>query len=310
MKKLVLLWMIMGLFACQPQSRKDLIDQAPSLTRTFTDDLGRTLKVSRQPKRIISLAPNITEILFSLQLGDRFIARSQACNYPDAALDLPVVTTYPRLDLEQIQAQNPDLILATDEIFSRDDLAVLEKLNVPVYIQTYPSLDSLFDRIRDLGQLLNLADRANIVADSLQNLKNRIYRLTENQVHYSTIVLISDDPLMVAGGSGTINSMIEMSGGKNAMAFREEPFARTTVEEILKAQPEYLIIPSSDPRAYARLLTSYPLLSNTPADVHAQVFRVDPDLFFRPGPRLMEGMISLSGILHTALTPDKFEDEE
>jgi iron complex transport system substrate-binding protein len=293
---------------CREASLRKTVEQAPSLTRTVTDDLGRTLTVPVKPGRVISLAPNLTEWVFALNGSGQLIARSEACNFPEAAAEKTAVPTWPRIDFEQISALNPDLILATDEIFSRDDLAALEQLGVPVFIQTYPDMDALLGSAEELGTLLNQAERGKAVGDSLRALNQRIVAETENQIHYNTLLLVSDDPLKAVGGAGLLHALIGLAGGKNVMEARKEAFTSTTVEEILYAQPDYLILPSSDPRAYARVLATYPMLANTPADATRRVFITDPDLFYRPGPRTLQALLELTSILHTALTPDRFLD--
>ncbi|MCB0844722.1 MAG: hypothetical protein KDE26_15820, partial [Bacteroidetes bacterium] len=91
-------------------------------------------------------------------------------------------------------------------------------------------------------------------------------------------------------------------------AENDEAYPEMTPEAILKAQPEFLILPSNDPQVYADLLAKYPILYNTPADQLKQVHIIDPDHLYRPGPRTLTGLLELTHILHTQLNPQKFTD--
>lgn len=295
------------LWACNGnQSRKQLVDNAPSIAQTYVDQTGREIALPKRPDRVASLAPSITEIVFAIGAEERLVARTQACDYPEEVTSYPEVQTYPSLDLEQIASYTPELLLATDEIFTPDDVARLEKLGLPIYLQHFDSLADVYEGIRELGALLRVPERANQVADSLVALEQRIRDSTANQVKYRTMILISNDPLIVAGGTGYLNRLIEAAGGKNAFAEVNEAYYTTTVEQILQVKPEVLVLPARRQTVYTELLGQYPLLYNTPADVNKQVHIMDPDLLYRPGPRLLQGLLELTNILHAKLTPATF----
>lgn len=293
---------------CGSSKRKQLVKNAPLISQTYQDHLGRSLQLDQSPSRIVSIAPNITEIIFAIGGEDKLAAVSEACDFPEETEYFQKITTYPELDIEALTALKPDMILTTDEIFTPDAIAQLERFSLPVYVQSYQGLEDVYRGIREIGELLEVSQRANRVADSLQSLEKRITDSTENQINYRTLILISADPLKVVGGTGFLHEMIEMAGGLNVFENAEEAYYTTTVEEILLAQPEFLIIPSKSQQAYADLLASHPQLYNTPADVYKQVHIIDPDLMYRPGPRMLDGLLSLTHILHTQLNPQKFYD--
>jgi iron complex transport system substrate-binding protein len=298
------LWFVM---ACGgDQSRRDLVTQAPTIAQTYVDQTGRSIALAKRPDRVISLAPSITEVIFAIGAADKLVGRTEACDYPPEAASLPAMEVYPSVDLEQIKAQQPELLLATDEIFSTDDIAVMEQLGLPIYLQHFDSLADVYRGIRELGRILRVSDRADHLADSLQALEGRIRDSTVNQVTYRTMILISNDPLMVAGGGGYLHRMIEAAGGKNVFGEVEQAYFNTTAEQILQMQPEVIILPARRQSVYAELLAQYPPLYNTPADVNKQVHVMDPDLLYRPGPRLLQGLLLLTNILHAKLTPSTF----
>lgn len=304
------LWVSMCVLflACGGSNKRQLVTDAPYISQEFQDDQGNTIRLANKAQKVISLAPNITEMIFAIDAEDRLAARSQACDYPEAALDFPEITTFPQLDLEALKSVGADLLITTDEIFTQDDIQHLQRLQIPIYQQSYSTLSDVYRCMRDLGKLLGQGSRAEQVADSLENLESRITAATENEIKYRTLILISNDPLKVVGGTGFLNELIEKSGGLNVFADMEEAYPTVTVEAILKAQPEFLILPSTDDQVYANLLVQYPALYNTPADIQKQVRIIDPDLLYRPGPRMVEGLMSLTHILHTKLNPQSFLD--
>lgn len=294
--------------ACSTNSRKELAEKAPLISRTFVDDLGREIKLAKAPKRVVSIAPNITEIIYAIGAANKLVAGSQACDYPAATDTLERLVTYPSLDLEQLQYIKPDLILTTDEIFSTEQIARIEALGTPVFVQSYSGLDDVFSNMRKLGEMLGTAPQANRVADSLARIVEKITDVTDDQVLFGTLIFISDDPLVVAGGSGVLNDLIGLAGGKNAMTSIKKPYPTVTPETILQAKPEVLIFPTKDEQIYSRLLGQYPWFTTLPADINKRVYILDPDLLYRPGPRMVDGLLELTQRLHSALTPDKFVD--
>lgn len=305
MKQGLLFIFLLILFGCNDGNRK-LVENAPLISQSYMDDTGRQIQLPRAPEKIISIAPNITEMIFAIGGGDKLVGRSQACDYPAEALDIPEIITYPQLDLEQLKVSGGELIITTDEIFTEDAVARLAKLNLPIYLQSYHTLADVNRCIRDLGTLLGREGQADALADSLEILEQRIVAETENQIKYKTMILVSNDPLKVVGGAGFLNEIIQKSGGKNVFEATEEEYPTMTVEAILAAQPEYIIIPAKDEQLYGELLSQYPMLTNTPADFNKQVFIVDPDLFYRPGPRMVQGLMELTHILHNQLNPQQF----
>lgn len=283
--------------------------EAPLISKKITDDRGKEITLENSVKHIISIAPNITEIIFTLGGEQKLIARSQACNYPDEVFYVEEITTSPQLDLEQLKALESDLILTTDEVFTSDDVTLLEKMDINVYLQSYHTLDDIYRGIRGIGEILELDSKAKNIADSLQLLETKIVAETEKKAKYATMILISIDPLVVIGGTGFLNELIQKAGGKNAFADKNEEYYTTSVEEIIQRQPEYIILPTQNEQIYGQLLALHPTLQNTPADLNKQVFIVPPDLFYRPGPRMLQGLLQLANILHSDLQPEKFLNE-
>lgn len=281
------------------QANQALIESAPMISETYQDDLGHEINLPQVPSKVISMAPNITEMVFALGKGDLLIARSHVCDYPDDAFYLPEITTFPSLDLPSIVSYGPDLVLASTEIHTEQIVSAFDGLNVPLYFQSYGSMEDIYTNIRNLGAMLHATETANQLADSLARMEKIIADSTENEIGYRTAILMGTDPITVVGSKSYLNDMLQKCGGKNVFAGLEEKYPTISVEELIKVQPEFILLPSRNDQVYQELLARYPELhTKLPAAVNNHVFMIDPATTVRPGPRIIEGMVELTRILH------------
>ncbi len=251
--------------------------------------------------KVVSLAPNITEIIFALGAGQNLLARSQACDFPEEALDLPTLKTYPMVDWEQILYYQPDIVWATDELYSPDVIDLLKSRKIPLKIQSYHSLEDLYGGIQEIGDAMGYTDQAHKLIDSLKQLGDS-YR---NNLPDSPEAMfwISDEPLVVAGGVGYMQSMLAHTGWTNIYENSTEPYVKSTVEELLYKNPPIIFFPTSRKGHLAEVFATFPVLKDLEAYKKKRIFLLEPDLIFRPGPRLIKGLERLSSYRR------KFEQE-
>lgn len=283
-----------------------MIASAPLISRQYTDDQGTEIKLKQAAQRVVSLAPNITEMIYAIGAEDKLVGRSEACNYPYEVGEIDEVSLSPVLDVNFLLDLKPDLVFTTDESFTREQIDLLRREGLSIYVQSYRSLADIYDRIKDLGEILGKAAQANHLADSLTNLEKRIVDSTEVQVQYGTMMLVGNNPLEMVGDKGILGEILGKAGAKNVYQGVDSTFIHPTEMQALEKQPEFLIIPSENDQFYANLLVQYPALYNTPADALKQVYVIDPELLFRPGPRILEGLMELTQILHNRLKPEVF----
>lgn len=286
---------------------QDLIENAPSITRRFDDDLGRTIALADTPKKVISLAPSITEIVYAIGAEDQLFANSHACDFPPEATELKHITTYPDVDVQTIVATNPDLVLVTTEVMSEKYTQVFDKVNTPVFFQTFQNVEDIYRNIETIGKMLGKEGSTNMLLDSLKGVEGRISAATADQIKYSTMILISIDPLIIVAGKSYITEMLEKAGGANAFSYlKEKKYSATTPEAILQANPEVIILPSEDDQVYQNLIDAYPVLYDVKAAQENRVYTMDPDLIYRPGPRFIEGLAQMTNILHSRFDIHEF----
>ena len=297
------------LTACDANPHRKMVENAPFISQTYTDDLNREVTLQETPKTIVSLAPGITEILYAIGAADLVIARSEACNYPEWVEDKPGIPLFPLLDRDSALSFHPDLFLASDETVSIEESLFFEEFDQSIYFQTYDSFPDIYRNIRRIGVLTGKEQLANHLADSLETIEKNIVAETFDEIKYSTVILISIDPLVVAGGSSFMNEMITKAGGKNPFSEKLEKYPVVTEEEMVQANIEFIILPTRNAggNMLSHLTSRYPRLAILPAVQLGQVFdHLPKDLILRPGPRSIEGLALLTRALHASIDTQVF----
>ena len=141
-------------------------NRAPAAT--FTDEVGRTIEINGPPQRIVSVAPNVTEILFALGLEDRLVGVSVYCQYPPEALKKEKIGGYMNPSLEKIVALRPDLVIGIAEGELRTFVDKLASLKVPVYITNPRDALEVLTSIRKIGEVTFAREAASRIVRSME----------------------------------------------------------------------------------------------------------------------------------------------
>ena len=301
---LVATLLLAALTACTTPNR-DLIENAPLISKHFDDGLGRHIELPRKPKRVVALAPEITETIFAIGAGPNQVGRSHLCDYPGEVLDLPEIVTFPDFDLPTVATLSPDLVLASTEVHDARIAPFFERYNIPIAFLNYDNVPDILENIETVGAMLEYEVPAKQLSDSLRRIGLALADSTKGQVRYKTVMLLNVDPIIVAGGSSFQNDLLRMAGADNPFGNNPEKYPTITAQQLLQAAPEYLLIPSNDDQSYAKLIELHPELHlNLPAAINKHVFQMEPDLVLRPGPRIMEGLAYLIRVLHARINTD------
>ncbi|MBC8083499.1 MAG: ABC transporter substrate-binding protein [Hymenobacter sp.] len=298
LKLLPLLWLPL---ACQPDQPATTKTPDPAAaqpaTQQLRDDLGRSLTVAARPRRIMALAPSMTEMLYAVADTATIVARTQNCDYPAAALGQPVVNSYP-LDLEQLVALRPDVVFTVDGITSLDDAARLEKFGIPVYFQRFQALPDVFRGMRDLGRILHREPQARRLTDSLRRELEVIAQAAPAGRPRPRVLAITwQDPIYVYGQNTPFTDKISAAGGQNAVVEQfAQPYPVLTREYILKLNPDVLI-GGSFGKLDSTFFKNYPELKRIRAYQMRRVYSVTGNLMARPGPRVVESVRELQRLV-------------
>ncbi|KUG07137.1 ABC transporter substrate-binding protein [Solirubrum puertoriconensis] len=262
---------------------------------TVTDDLGRTVTIPSRPKRVMALAASMTEMLFAVADSNTIIARTQACDYPAAALRKPKVNSYP-VDFETIVGMHPDVVFTIEGMTSAADAARLQQLGVPVYYQRYRRVEDIFRGLRDLGRILGREAQAEYLTDSLT--RELASLPTTAGPKPRTLAITWIDPIYAYGRNTLFTDKIRLAGGQNALQDSfPQPYPALTREYILKLNPDVLI-GGRFGKLDSTFFRMYPELRRIKAYQTRQVYPVDGDLMARPSPRVIQSVRELHRLLH------------
>ncbi len=287
------------LFACQPAT------PPPPQTVVVTDDLDRTLTVAQPVERVLTLAPNLTELVFAAGAGHLVPAVSVVDNYPVAVDNLPRFAVLP-VDFEAIAAYRPDLVFAADQVNSPNDAPTFSDLGIPVYFFAYHDLAGMIRSLRTMGTLLDTEAVAEAAADSLQARIDSLQTLTMGLERPRILFIIGDETLYAYGKGGYTNDLISLAGGESVTEVIESPMPVLSDEFVLTAQPDVIIGAFGEAYDPQQLLEYHPTWRNLPAIQNGRVYSLHPDLLLRPGPRLVEGAWQIAQRLH----PEVFAIQE
>ncbi|MCB2378350.1 helical backbone metal receptor [Hymenobacter sp. BT635] len=289
--------------ACQSNDKSAATATATAAApQHVTDDLGHQLTIPARPRRIMSLAASMTEMLYAVADTATIVARTQVCDYPRAALRKPVISSYP-LDLEGLVALHPDVVFTVEGITSLDDIARLEKLGIPVYCQRYTTAADILRGLTDLGRLLGRPVQARKLTDSLQVELQAMQQLPRPSRPPAVLAITWQDPIYVYGENTLFTDKIRLAGGQNAVTEHfAQPYPALTREYILKLNPDVLI-GGSFGKLDSTFFKNYPELKRIKAYQNRRVYGITGDLMERPSPRVVESVRELQRLIGAPPAP-------
>jgi len=271
-------------------------------SRTFVDDLGRKIYLAKEPQRIVSLAPSVTETLYAIGAGDRVVGVTEFCDYPPDARSKPKVA-YSNPNLETIVALKPDLVLAPRDFIRPDILAKLEQLKIAAFVVDAKRLDDIPTEMQTIGRILGRSDEANRVALEIRRHILEVKAKTERLPRLRVLYVLNTEPLISVGPGSFIHELIEIAGGQNVAAGASTPYPRLSIEAVLKEDPQLIIFPHGStegiPQGERDLWKRWVGMSAVKASAFHQV---PSDVLNRPGPRVVEGLDALAAIIHPELS--------
>ncbi len=266
------------------------------------DQLGRRVTMPDNPKRIVSLAPSITEIIFNLGQEHRLKGVTQFSDFPQKAQSLPSVGSYVHLDIEKIVSLKPDLCLAVKDGNPKSVINKLESLNIPVYAVDPRNLESVMETLIEIGALLGSNQKA---ASLVKEMRARIHKVTsmvKKSDHIPGVFFqIGISPIVAIGTDTFIHELIVMAGGNN-LTKGPIPYPRFSKEQVLALSPEIFIITSmARGELFNRVKAGWKQWSDMPAVKNDRIVLVDSNLFDRATPRLVDGLEIMARLIHPQL---------
>ena len=238
--------------------------------------------------KIVSLKPNITEILFNLGVGNDVVGVTTYCDYPPQVKKIEKVADYIHVDAEKVLRLKPTLVIGSKENSLQRDVQFLKKMGLKVALYSFSNLDEIEKSILSLGELVHQKEKA---ASLVLDMNQKLEALTKlpKPIH-SFVALVGHDPMVVVGGANFLSEALGRLGFENVFKDSRIPYPVVGLEEILRRNPDMILDMSmgTENGAYQ----SWQAYSILKAVQQKHVYRVDvSDL--RPSPRLVDGLARL-----------------
>ena len=264
-----------------------------------TDDVGQTLRLPAPARRIVSLAPHATELLFAAGAGDRVVGVSAFSDYPPPARVLPTVSAGVRLDMERLLALKPDLAVGWLGGNARTDLEALQSFGIPVFIAEPQRLDRLPDTLVALGRLAGSVAEAKQAAHAFRTRLEKLRRQQSGKSSVTVFLQISTQPLMTLSYRHMAHELVSVCGGRNLFAASELLAREVSIEAVLVENPDAVLF--SDSLGTREVLQDWwRERGGLRAARAGRLYPMPSDLVLRQSPRVLEGAERLCGSLDEA----------
>ncbi|MHC4264797.1 MAG: ABC transporter substrate-binding protein [Planctomycetota bacterium] len=257
-----------------------------------------------KPERIVSLAPNITEILFALDLEDQVIAVSSDSDFPVEAGSKEKVGTFWQPNIEAILAIKPDLVVTLSFEQQKSVAGSLGRLGYPVLTLEIDRIEHLYEAIDKIG---NATSRNHKAEELIKDIKNGLNdsTLSLETKRVKVLWVIQNEPLRIAGRNTFLNELIELAGGENAIGPTIQQYPAIGTEELFACDAEAIIHSAmgkdnidEQQLAAERFWSRMP---NLPAVKNSRIYILDSDSILRLGPRIAEGVRQITDVLNQSV---------
>jgi iron complex transport system substrate-binding protein len=259
------------------------------------------------PQRIVSLAPSLTETVFALGLGDRVVGVSVYCDYPPQVKDLDKVGTFITPNVEAIVAKKPDVILAIPSPGNRSPVESLERLGFKVVVVDPLTLDGIKESLMALGRELGARERARRLVEEIDARVARVRAGLAGVKPRKVLMVVGQNPLIVAGRETVQDELIGLAGGINLGAAAGKDWPHVSIEYAIAAAPEVIIdstMGSEIREGESGAAAFWKAFPTIPAVKAGRISGYKAYEVLRPGPRIGEALEIIARFVH----PERFEE--
>jgi iron complex transport system substrate-binding protein len=280
--------------ACAPARKPET---SAASTQQLTDDAGRNVTLPATVDRVITLAPNLTEVVFAVGAGDRLVGNTTYCDYPEQAKSITKVGDTLHPSLERIIALRPQVVLVSTasqlEVFTQQ----LQSQNIAVFVTDPHDLDGVFKSIEQIGKILNHEQQAQALVQSLRERTNAVEQAVKQTPPVRTFYQVSAEPLYTAGHDAFVTDLMRRAGGASVTGDVPGAWPKFSNESALAARPDAIILPTGGSMGAANENPAE-AMRNSPAVQAGRVYRINDDHLARPGPRAVQGLEEMARSLH------------
>ena len=248
-------------------------------------------------RRIVSLAPSLTETVFALGFGDRLVGVTNHCDYPAAAKNLPKVGDFMSPSLEVIAAQRPDLVIGVVGAIDPAKAREMERLGLNVALVSLSTVSEILTSFKRIATLLGDAEAGERLVRKLTLQFDKVTNRVAHTPRRSTLMVVGLRPLVAVGGKNFLDELMTLAGGANIARNAPQPWLNLPDEYVVAKAPQIIIEAGmgSDTAAPARHWSD---LKSIPAVKERRVYTYNSDKILRPGPRIGDGLEELARLIH------------
>ena len=266
-------------------------------SRQLTDDAGRSVSLPERVDRVISLAPNLTEIMFAIGAGDSLVGNTTYCDYPTEAKSVEKVGDTQNPNLERIIALKPQVVLVSTasqlEVFTEQ----LRSHNIAVFVTDPHDLEGVFRSIGLVGDIVGNVDKASALVSSLRARAVAVDNALKQSPQVRVFYQLSAEPLYTAGRDSFVTDLLKRAGADSVTANVPGAWPKYSAEAALAAKPDAIILPTGGSMG-AGNGTIATALASSPAAKNGRVYKINDDHLVRPGPRAVDGLEEMARALH------------
>ncbi|MDG2502148.1 MAG: cobalamin-binding protein [Porticoccaceae bacterium] len=257
-------------------------------TVVVVDDNGQEVRLEQPTQRIISLAPNITEVLFYIGAGEQIVGADEYSNYPEAAKSILRVNNHAAANYELILSLKPDLVIAWQTGNGDKIINPLRKLGIPVFVVETSKMEAIPNLFRRFGQLTGNRDKAEHLAENFSQRLKALGAAQINKPLVRTFYQIWDEPLITLNGKHMVSDVITLCGGENIFADAAPLVPYVNIESVVAADPQ-MIIAGGSQEEQSRWYSIWQQWRGISAVINKQIYLIPSDLMQRHSVRILEG---------------------
>jgi len=267
--------------------------------RLLTDELGWKVKIPSHPRRIISLAPSITEILFILDLDEEIAGVTDFCDYPVGVSKKRRIGGFINPSIERILLLEPDLVIATRDGNRWETIQRLRDLGLSVYVIDPKSFDGVMKTTQNIGEVVERRNESRRVVETMRKRKEEILALTRSLSRPKVFFQVGYAPIITVGRGTLVDDLIRLAGGRSISEDESLNYPVYSIEVIMLKAPEIIIMSSMESkRDYLNLIKMWQSWKSIPAVKMNAIYVVDSNLVDRPSPRIVEGLEAMAKMIH------------
>lgn len=299
----LLLWSILFLSLAACTSTKNPNTNGTTSRRQIPDDSGKSVSLPAHVDRVVSLAPNLTEIVFAVGGGGHLVGRTSYCDFPAEAKSVTEIGDTLHPSLEKIIALKPQVVLVSTasqlEVFTKQ----LQDHDIAVFVTDPHDLEGVFQSIDKIGEILGQKQQATQLIDSLRLRVSAVEQKVKTRTPVRVFYQLSAEPLYTVGKDSFVNDLMRRAGASSVTADVPGAWPKYSAEAALATKPEAIILPTGGSMGDNNTVVAG-ALKRSPAAMQGRVYKINDDHLVRPGPRAVDGLEEMARALH----PEAFKE--